>query len=92
MPGWCPRFRCSEQVVITYKAHSSSPAVLFSNQPPRDLMPRVATLPLGSGALAGNPFLVDRQVRWDALVIISALWWIEGLSNRHFAQQSAPLA
>mgnify|MGYP001811283898 CR=1 FL=1 len=25
-------------------------------------MPRVATLPLGSGALAGNPFLVDRQV------------------------------
>jgi argininosuccinate lyase len=27
----------------------------------RDLMPRVATLPLGSGALAGNPFLVDRQ-------------------------------
>jgi hypothetical protein len=29
----------------------------------RDLLPRVATLPLGSGALAGNPFLVDRQVR-----------------------------
>ncbi len=27
----------------------------------RDLMPRVATLPLGSGALAGNPFGVDRQ-------------------------------
>ncbi|KAK9814812.1 hypothetical protein WJX72_011922 [[Myrmecia] bisecta] len=26
-----------------------------------DLMPRVATLPLGSGALAGNPFGVDRQ-------------------------------
>ncbi|KAI3432886.1 hypothetical protein D9Q98_010468 [Chlorella vulgaris] len=27
----------------------------------RDLMPRVGTLPLGSGALAGNPFGVDRQ-------------------------------
>ncbi len=27
----------------------------------RDTMPRVATLPLGSGALAGNPFCVDRQ-------------------------------
>ncbi|DBA69022.1 hypothetical protein WJX79_006755 [Trebouxia sp. C0005] len=27
----------------------------------RDLMPRVAMLPLGSGALAGNPFGVDRQ-------------------------------
>jgi argininosuccinate lyase len=27
----------------------------------RDLTPRVAMLPLGSGALAGNPFLVDRQ-------------------------------
>lgn len=27
----------------------------------RDLLPRVATLPLGSGALAGNPFGVDRQ-------------------------------
>lgn len=26
-----------------------------------DLLPRVATLPLGSGALAGNPFGVDRQ-------------------------------
>ena len=26
-----------------------------------DLMPRVGTLPLGSGALAGNPFGVDRQ-------------------------------
>lgn len=27
----------------------------------RDLTPRVSMLPLGSGALAGNPFLVDRQ-------------------------------
>lgn len=27
----------------------------------RDLMERVAYLPLGSGALAGNPFLVDRR-------------------------------
>jgi len=27
----------------------------------RDMLPRVATLPLGSGALAGNPFKVDRQ-------------------------------
>lgn len=27
----------------------------------RDMMPRIAQLPLGSGALAGNPFLVDRQ-------------------------------
>jgi argininosuccinate lyase len=27
----------------------------------KDIMPRVATLPLGSGALAGNPFGVDRQ-------------------------------
>jgi argininosuccinate lyase len=26
-----------------------------------DMMPRVATLPLGSGALAGNPFGVDRK-------------------------------
>ncbi|GMH41966.1 hypothetical protein BSKO_09885 [Bryopsis sp. KO-2023] len=26
-----------------------------------DMTPRIATLPLGSGALAGNPFLVDRQ-------------------------------
>lgn len=27
----------------------------------RDAAPRIAQLPLGSGALAGNPFLVDRQ-------------------------------
>jgi argininosuccinate lyase len=28
----------------------------------KDLMPRVNTMPLGSGALAGNPFGVDRQL------------------------------
>ncbi|KAM0754412.1 argininosuccinate lyase [Meredithblackwellia eburnea MCA 4105] len=28
----------------------------------RDLLPRVSTLPLGSGALAGNPFCVDREL------------------------------
>ncbi|BGP54405.1 hypothetical protein JCM8202_000839 [Rhodotorula sphaerocarpa] len=28
----------------------------------RDLVPRVSTLPLGSGALAGNPFCVDREL------------------------------
>jgi argininosuccinate lyase len=27
----------------------------------RDLIPRLALLPLGSGALAGNPFKVDRE-------------------------------
>lgn len=27
----------------------------------RDAVPRISQLPLGSGALAGNPFLVDRQ-------------------------------
>lgn len=27
----------------------------------RDMIPRISQLPLGSGALAGNPFLVDRQ-------------------------------
>ena len=27
----------------------------------RDTVPRISQLPLGSGALAGNPFLVDRQ-------------------------------
>lgn len=28
----------------------------------RNLLPRVSTLPLGSGALAGNPFCVDREL------------------------------
>ena len=32
-----------------------------------DLMPRVNTLPLGSGALAGNPFGVDRRALADDL-------------------------
>jgi argininosuccinate lyase len=27
----------------------------------RELIPRISVLPLGSGALAGNPFLVDRE-------------------------------
>lgn len=33
----------------------------------RDMTPRVARLPLGSGALAGNPFGVDRQVMAEDL-------------------------
>ncbi|CDR38657.1 RHTO0S03e11848g1_1 [Rhodotorula toruloides] len=28
----------------------------------RDLLPRISVLPLGSGALAGNPFCVDREL------------------------------
>jgi argininosuccinate lyase len=27
----------------------------------RELIPRISVLPLGSGALAGNPFVVDRE-------------------------------
>ena len=27
----------------------------------RELVPRISVLPLGSGALAGNPFVVDRE-------------------------------
>lgn len=27
----------------------------------KDLQPRISVLPLGSGALAGNPFLLDRE-------------------------------
>jgi len=33
----------------------------------RDMVPRVARLPLGSGALAGNPFNVDRRAMADEL-------------------------
>jgi len=33
----------------------------------RDMLPRVARLPLGSGALAGNPFNVDRVAMADEL-------------------------
>eukprot|EP00884_Botryococcus_braunii_P003074 jgi/Botrbrau1/12768/Bobra.0238s0007.1 len=39
----------------------------------RDMLPRVATLPLGSGALAGNPFGVDRRFIANELGMIGGV-------------------
>jgi hypothetical protein len=52
----------------------------------RDLLPRVATLPLGSGALAGNPFLVDRQFLAQELGMVRG--WVGGW-ERHGGQALA---
>ena len=43
------------------QATANTPCAQRDDMRLRDLSPRVATLPLGSGALAGNPFGVDRQ-------------------------------
>lgn len=53
----------------------------------RDLLPRVATLPLGSGALAGNPFLVDRQFIAEELGMIGGVCpnSMDAVSDRKYA-------
>eukprot|EP00879_Flechtneria_rotunda_P028952 GHRR01031194.1.p1 GENE.GHRR01031194.1~~GHRR01031194.1.p1 ORF type:complete len:144 (+),score=32.01 GHRR01031194.1:117-548(+) len=53
----------------------------------RDLLPRVATLPLGSGALAGNPFLVDRQFLAQELGMIGGVCpnSMDAVSDRKWA-------
>lgn len=51
----------------------------------RDLVPRVAMLPLGSGALAGNPFLVDRQFLAQELGMVGvAPNSMDAVSDRDF--------
>ena len=52
-----------------------------------DIMPRVATLPLGSGALAGNPFGVDRQFLAKELGMIGGVCpnSMDAVSDRDFA-------
>lgn len=52
----------------------------------RDMLPRVATLPLGSGALAGNPFGVDRQFIAQELGFIGGVCpnSMDGVSDRDF--------
>lgn len=51
----------------------------------RELVPRVSVLPLGSGALAGNPFGVDREFLAKELgfqfIAENSLW---GVSDRDY--------
>ncbi|KIM49230.1 hypothetical protein M413DRAFT_438400 [Hebeloma cylindrosporum] len=51
----------------------------------RQLIPRISVLPLGSGALAGNPFVVDREFLAKELGFLSvaenSLW---GVADRDF--------
>lgn len=52
----------------------------------RDMMPRIATSPLGSGALAGNPFGVDRQFIAQELGMIGGVCpnSMDAVSDRDF--------
>ena len=55
-----------------------------------DLMPRLGTLPLGSGALAGNPFGVDRQflsheLGFEGRVCPNSM---DGVSDRDFVAET----
>ncbi len=56
----------------------------------RDLTPRVATLPLGSGALAGNPFGVDRQFLARELNMIGGVCpnSMDAVSDRDFVAET----
>lgn len=55
-----------------------------------DLLPRVATLPLGSGALAGNPFLVDRQFIAQELGFVGGVCpnSMDAVSDRDFVAET----
>ncbi|CAA7271801.1 unnamed protein product [Cyclocybe aegerita] len=54
----------------------------------RQLVPRISVLPLGSGALAGNPFVVDREFLAKELGFLSvaenSLW---GVADRDFVAE-----
>lgn len=54
-----------------------------------DILPRVATLPLGSGALAGNPFLVDREFLAEKLGFTGgvSLNSMDSVSDRDFVAE-----
>ncbi|CAG9460330.1 unnamed protein product [Pedinophyceae sp. YPF-701] len=55
-----------------------------------EIIPRIATLPLGSGALAGNPFLVDRQFLAEELEMEGGVCpnSMDAVSDRDFAVES----
>ena len=55
-----------------------------------DLMPRVATLPLGSGALAGNPFGVDRRFLAEELGFYGGVCpnSMDAVSDRDFVAET----
>uniref|UniRef100_A0A1I8FVQ4 Argininosuccinate lyase n=1 Tax=Macrostomum lignano TaxID=282301 RepID=A0A1I8FVQ4_9PLAT len=54
-----------------------------------DCRARTAMCPLGSGALAGNPFEVDRQALADALGFTSGVTWnsLDAVADRDFASE-----
>ncbi|PAA50690.1 hypothetical protein BOX15_Mlig033546g1 [Macrostomum lignano] len=54
-----------------------------------DCRARTAVCPLGSGALAGNPFGVDRQALADALGFTSGVTWnsLDAVADRDFASE-----
>lgn len=56
-----------------------------------DLLPRVATLPLGSGALAGNPFGIDRQLLAEELGFFGGVCpnSMDAVSDRDFVAETA---
>lgn len=55
-----------------------------------DLLPRVATLPLGSGALAGNPFGVDRRFLAEELGFFGGVCpnSMDAVSDRDFVAET----
>lgn len=54
-----------------------------------DALERIAVLPLGSGALAGNPFLVDRKYLADDLGFVGgvSLNSMDSVSDRDFVAE-----
>ena len=56
-----------------------------------DLLPRIATLPLGSGALAGNPFGVDRRTLAEELGFFGGVCpnSMDAVSDRDFVAETA---
>lgn len=55
-----------------------------------DLLPRVATLPLGSGALAGNPFGVDRRALAEDLGFVGGVTLnsMDSVSDRDYVMET----
>lgn len=66
MPGFT-HLQPAQTVRWSHWLLSHAAALQRDDERLRDLLPRVARLPLGSGALAGNPFGVDRRKMADDL-------------------------
>ncbi|KAH9461474.1 hypothetical protein MJO29_008974 [Puccinia striiformis f. sp. tritici] len=87
MPGYTHLQR-AQPIRWSHFLMSHATAFLSDYNRLKSLFPRIATLPLGSGPLAGNPFNVDRQLLLEALGFQSlSINSMHGVADRDFVAE-----